>query len=89
MDVNSLQNELGTSHSSVSQNLAVLRAHKLVAERREGRRVIYRLINPELAAWLLQGIGFLEDRLAGAEVMRNAVASVKGSWSKPDEPAES
>ncbi|MBI5281645.1 MAG: helix-turn-helix transcriptional regulator [Candidatus Solibacter usitatus] len=87
LDVNSLQRALETSHSSVSQNLAILRARRLVTERREGRRVIYRLTNPELAGWLLRGIGFLEDNLDGAERMRSVVASVKGLWGKPEEPS--
>lgn len=59
-DVNSLQEALGISHSGVSQHLMVLRANRLVSERREGRRVFYQLRQPDLAAWLLGATRFLE-----------------------------
>jgi DNA-binding transcriptional ArsR family regulator len=85
MDVNSIQSILGISHSGVSQNLAILRSQKLVVERREGRRVIYRLTTPELAEWLLKGIQFLEGNLAHAEQMRSVMETVKELWSKPEE----
>jgi DNA-binding transcriptional ArsR family regulator len=82
-DVNSLQQELGISHSGVSQNLAVLRAHRLVTERREGRRVIYRLAHPALAAWLLGGLDFLEHELAQGDQMRGLLDSVRHQWGRP------
>ncbi len=59
MDVNSLQGVLGVSHSRVSQHLSVFRAHRVVGERREGRYVYYRLLQPQLASWLLEGFEFL------------------------------
>lgn len=81
-DVNTLQQELGISHSGVSQNLAILRAHRLVAERREGRRVIYRLGHPMLASWLLQGLDFLEHELAEGTRMRGLLDSVRMQWDR-------
>ena len=81
MDVNSLQQLLGIPHSAVSQNLAVLRTHHLVQERREGRRVIYALADERLAGWLLDGLGFLERDLDRSEEMRSAVETVKAIWS--------
>lgn len=81
MDVNGLQQMLGISHSSVSQNLAILRAHHLVRERRQGRHVYYSLSNPELAEWLLQGLGFLERGFAHQEEMRAAVDQARRLWS--------
>jgi DNA-binding transcriptional ArsR family regulator len=80
MDVNSLQQELGISHSGVSQNLAILRAHRLVVERREGRHVIYRLAQPELASWLLGGLDFLEQELTAGEHLREILESVRDRW---------
>jgi DNA-binding transcriptional ArsR family regulator len=80
MDVNSLQQVLGIPHSAVSQNLAILRSHHLVRERKEGRRVIYALADARLAGWLLEGLDFLERELAGAEQLRSAVATVKSIW---------
>src|SRR3954468_17516000 len=59
-DVNALQAALGISHSGVSQHLMVLRSHRIVSERREGRRVFYRLRQSDLAGWLLDATRFLE-----------------------------
>jgi DNA-binding transcriptional ArsR family regulator len=60
MDVNSLQAVLEVSHSRVSQHLSVLRSHRIVAERREGRHVFYRLLQPSMAKWIVDGLQFLE-----------------------------
>ena len=51
MDVNTLQSITAVSSSNVSQHLAILRTHRIVQERREGRRVIYSLAQPAIAAW--------------------------------------
>jgi len=80
LDVNTLQQILGISHSSVSQNLSVLRAHRVVSERREGRRVYYSLPQPELAEWLRSGLNFLEGDLAHSQEMREALQRVKTLW---------
>ncbi len=37
---------VGTDQSTVSKHLAVLRAHGIVEDRREGNTVIYRLMTP-------------------------------------------
>ena len=42
-DVASLAKATGLAHSSVSQHLMVLRAHRVVSARCEGRKVFYRL----------------------------------------------
>jgi DNA-binding transcriptional ArsR family regulator len=76
-DVNALRAALGISHSGVSQHLAILRVNHLVAERREGRRVIYRLRQPGLARWLLQGFDFVQDAHKDVEELRDAVASFR------------
>lgn len=80
MDVNSLQRVLEISHSGVSQNLAVLRAHRLVRERKDGRRVIYSLSDAGLAAWLLEGLRFLEGEIEQSEQVRTAVVAVREIW---------
>lgn len=80
MDVNSLQQILGISHSSVSQNLAILRAHHLVKERRQGRHVYYSLSNTSFAEWLLEGLQFLETGLARHEDIRAAVETARRLW---------
>lgn len=79
-DVNSLQEALGISHSGVSQHLMVLRANRLVSERREGRRVFYHLRQPEIAKWLLEGTRFLERGSADAEELRKAIGKTRKEW---------
>jgi DNA-binding transcriptional ArsR family regulator len=79
-DVNSLQLALGINHSGVSQHLSVLRAHRLVAERRQGRHVFYHLPQPQLARWLLDGIDFLAGSVDVADHVRLAIESVRAHW---------
>ena len=84
-DVNSLQTILGINHSGVSQHLSVLRAHRLVAERRQGRHVFYHLPQPKLARWLIDGIEFLAGSVDVADHVRHAIANVRAQWA--DDPA--
>jgi DNA-binding transcriptional ArsR family regulator len=79
-DVNALQAALQISHSGVSQHLGVLRAHRLVAERREGRHVFYRLCQPELAAWLADAMQFLEGETSAADDLRKAIKKARAVW---------
>lgn len=79
-DVNALQAALKISHSGVSQHLMVLRAHRLVAERREGRHVFYHLRQPEIARWLLDGMRFLEKGSAEADKLRLAIGKTRREW---------
>ena len=46
--VSDLQRELGIEMSSVSQQLAVLRAHRLVAARRAGTSGYYQVVDPQV-----------------------------------------
>jgi len=81
MDVNSLQDILEVSHSRVSQHLSVLRSHRIVIERREGRHVYYRLLHPGLAKWVLDGLVFLSlEQQMGREI-REAVETTLQMWS--------
>ena len=79
-DVNSLQEALGISHSGVSQHLMVLRSHRLVSERREGRRVFYQLRQPEIASWLMEATRFLERETAVAAELRKAIDKTRKGW---------
>lgn len=87
-DVNFLENVLGISHARVSQHLALMRSHRLVTERREGRRVFYRLFQPDLALWLVEGLRFLEHDVEAAQDMRDAVQQVKALWSEEHETSQ-
>jgi len=80
VDVNGLQSAVGISHSGVSQHLSVMRAHHLVAERRDGRRVFYHLPQPELADWVLAGLNFVEREIAHSNEIRNAVEQARQLW---------
>lgn len=81
-DVNSLQETLGISHSGVSQHLMLLRANRLVSERREGRHVYYQLRQPDIAAWLLDATRFLENETLEANELRKAINKARKEWKK-------
>lgn len=79
-DVNALQETLGVSHSRTSQNLAILRANRVVVERRDGRHVFYRLAHPEVADWVLGGLRFVEADLADVVQRRLAIEAARQVW---------
>lgn len=79
-DVNSLCTILGVSHSRTSQNLAVLRTNRLVTERRDGRHVFYRLSQPELAGWILEGLRFIEGDVQASEARLSAFEEARQKW---------
>jgi DNA-binding transcriptional ArsR family regulator len=85
-DVNALRDALGISHSGVSQHLALLRAHRLVAERRVGRRVFYRLLQPALAAWLTTGLSFIDPEPESHRQLHVAVEQVRNLWNAAPPP---
>ncbi len=82
-DVNSLQGALGISHSGVSQHLMVLRASRLVFERREGRHVYYQLRQPGIAGWLLEAMRFLERETVQGDELRKAIGKTRKEWAGP------
>ena len=53
---------LGMSQSAVSHQLAVLRAARLVAFRREGKTVYYRLADDHVGLLLEVGLGHASER---------------------------
>ena len=82
-DVNSLAVALGLSGPRVSQHLGLLRTRRIVSERREGRHHFYRLSQPEIAGWIVDGLAFLEGR--GRGVPESQIKDVRSFWST-DEP---
>ena len=78
-DVNSLVEQLDLPGPRVSQHLAMMRAHRVVEERREGRHHHYRLIQPEIANWIVEGLNFIEGRLGGLDP--SAIESARKLWS--------
>jgi len=79
-DVSTLAKILGLETPRVSQHLRLLRMHNIVIERREGRRHFYHLNNPDMAAWVLQGLTFLEQNMAG--VTKSNIKAARRLWSK-------
>lgn len=78
LDVNSLESELGISHSAVSQHLSLLRAHRIVRERREGRHVFYQLTQHKIAAWILEGFNFVQRELGNEDLEK-----ARALWAAP------
>jgi DNA-binding transcriptional ArsR family regulator len=81
LDVNSLQAVLEISHSRVSQHLSVLRSHRIVIERRDGRHVYYRLIQVKLAQWLADGLDFLHNESTHQHEVEDALRKSRTHWS--------
>lgn len=79
-DVNTLQSALGIAHSGVSQHLAVLRSHRVVIERRAGRHVYYRLVDPTISGWLMGGLAFLEMAADRYDAIRDAARKTRENW---------
>ncbi|MEM9173130.1 MAG: metalloregulator ArsR/SmtB family transcription factor [Pseudomonadota bacterium] len=77
-DVNSLATQLELSGSRVSQHLSLLRAHRIVEERRDGRHHFYHLTQPEIAQWIVAGLVFIEGRLSG--VSTSEIQSARALW---------
>ena len=60
-EVVTLREALMISPSRLSQHLGLLKNHHIVRERKEGRRVFYRLVHPGLAEWLLESMKFIQQ----------------------------
>jgi DNA-binding transcriptional ArsR family regulator len=87
-DVSALAAHAGVSHSAASQQLAVLRAHRLVQERRDGRHVLYHLTAPGLAAWLAEGLSFVETEGQLALEVHEAVKTARRQRTRSRRQAE-
>ena len=78
-DVTAIVEQLELPGPRVSQHLSLMRAHRVVEERRDGRHHFYRLIQPHIADWIIEGLDFVEGRLAGVDP--TAVESARKLWS--------
>ena len=81
-DVNSLVELLELPGPRVSQHLSLMRAHRIVEERRDGRHHFYHLIQPEIADWIVEGAEFIEGRMTG--VSKSEINSAVRLWSVAD-----
>jgi len=80
-DVNTLHDALELPATRVSQHLSLLRAYRIVEERREGRHVFYHLTQPDLADWIIEGLQFVESRMSGNPEHRKALTKARKLWS--------
>lgn len=76
--VNELGDLLEISPTRVSQHLGVLRAIALVETQVHGQKRVYRLAQPELALWLIEGIDFVAHRFSRAS--DSDIANAKLLW---------
>jgi len=81
-DVNTLVGCLNLPGPRVSQHLGLMRANRIVAERREGRHRYYRLIQPDVANWIIDGISFVEGRISG--ISKAAISKARDLWKTPE-----
>lgn len=77
-DVGGLSQLLGISGSRTSQHFSLLKAYRLVEERREGRHHYYRLAQPDLAEWIIDALAFIEGRMTS--VSTSAIQRVRQQW---------
>lgn len=80
LDVTALSDRLGIPPTRASQHLALLKAHRLVTERRDGRHHQYGLIDRSLASWLLDGARFVQARVAAEMADRQALDAAASLW---------
>jgi DNA-binding transcriptional ArsR family regulator len=80
-DVTSLAAALTLPATRVSQHLGLLRAHRLVEERRDGRNHFYHLVHPAIAAWIVDALQFVDIRNRLDEA--GHIDNVRARWSEP------
>ncbi|MFT4564149.1 MAG: DNA-binding transcriptional ArsR family regulator [Gammaproteobacteria bacterium] len=78
-DVSTLAESLVLPGPRVSQHLGLLRTNRIVEERRDGRHHLYKLIQPEIARWIVDGIAFVEGR--GNAVPKSKINAARRLWS--------
>lgn len=80
LDVTALAERLAIPPTRASQHLALLKSHRIVAERRDGRHHQYSLVDRTLAAWLLDGARFVQARVAAELADRQALDAAASHW---------
>lgn len=83
VDVNTLAERLDITSSRVSQHLNQLRVMRIVDERRDGRRHLYSLLQPEIAEWIVDALDFVEGR--GTNIPKAKINTVRRLWSQSDQ----
>ena len=80
-DVNELTQELEIAQARVSQHLALLRSHRMVNKRKQGRHCYYSLAHENLATWLAKGLDFIEAEIRHSVEMQKELESLREQWS--------
>lgn len=75
MSVRDMRGKLGIEQASLSQNLAILRAHNLVHLKRRGTVAVYEISHPEIWTVLDSGRSLFESQLGGVESALQALRS--------------
>ena len=78
-DVNTLTENLKLPGPRVSQHLSLMKAHRVVEERRDGRRHFYHLTQPQIAEWIIEGLSFIEGRMG---ISPTAIQTAKRLWTE-------
>lgn len=82
MTVTELKDNLDVPQASVSQHLGILRANRIVVERRAGRHVYYHLKHVELADIVVQCIAFVGPDDIESKQILTAMAQARSTWTK-------
>jgi len=76
-DVSSLRDHLGVPAANVSQHLAALRSHHLVAMRRDGTRVYYSIRDPRMADLINRALDILAQDISQVRAIHKAIELVR------------
>ncbi|MDH3978773.1 MAG: metalloregulator ArsR/SmtB family transcription factor [Gammaproteobacteria bacterium] len=80
-DVNTLVDRLELPGPRVSQHLSLMRANRMVEERREGRHHFYRLMQPEMANWIIDALSFVASR--ASVISKTSINKARDLWTAP------
>ncbi len=64
-DVSALTEASGASRTAVSQHLAKLRFTGMVDTSRDGRRIVYRIVDGHLSRLIREGFNYADHRVTG------------------------
>ncbi|MFZ5617908.1 MAG: ArsR/SmtB family transcription factor [Pseudomonadota bacterium] len=80
LDVSALSERLDLPATRISQHLGLLKAHRILEERRDGRFHHYSLAERDLANWLLDGVRFLEHRAQSDIAAQRVIEAAERLW---------
>ncbi|MFK7889058.1 MAG: ArsR/SmtB family transcription factor [Gammaproteobacteria bacterium] len=63
-NVSTLLSKVQLPGPRVSQHLRILRAYRIVDERRVGQHRIYHLLQPQLVNWITRGLDVVENHIS-------------------------